>query len=163
MSQSIKLNDDLYWDVSGLKGVVPSSGGTFNGAIKVYSTTGTAGTIKNDYVQIGNTIDSSQAGNSNGILQLCGSTQYYTNISNASGKPTANRTIHVPDASGKMLVDSKIVAVQGRAVGTDSSSIPSGSNFNKYSFSLDSGSYIVIVTASWQKKLKWFQSNWDSK
>ena len=158
MSKSIKLNDDLYWDVSSLKGVVPSSGGNISGTVRVFHTDGTAGTTKNTYIQIGNDIDKSQAGNSRGILQIFGDTTYCTNIYHGIGTPTANQTLYLPDASGKILVDSKIVVTQGKAIGTDSSSIPSGSNFNKYSFSLNPGTYIIIVTASWQKNSNGFRA-----
>lgn len=157
MAQSIKLNDDLYWDVSSLKGVVPSSGGDISGNLKVFHTNGTAGTIKHTYLQLGNIIDKSQAGNSKGILQLCGDGTYYINVGAEDGM-TANHNIYLPDASGKILIDSKIVVTQGQVIGTDSSSISSGSNFRKGSLSLNPGTYIIIVTASWQKNSNGFRA-----
>ena len=150
MSQSIKLNDDLYWDVSSLKGVFPSSGGNISGHVRVFHTDGAAGANNNTYLQLGNNIDKSQAGNSRGVLQIFGNTTYYTNIYHGSGNPTANRTLYLPDASGTILTSGNVIIQRAMGIGTDGQSIANNTIVNKGSIEIENGAYIIIITVVWQ-------------
>lgn len=86
--------------------VMTSEGGTFNGNVIVEKRSGSTA-LADSYLVAGNNIPNGTAGNSRGVLELFSEQSYYSNIYPRT--LTANRSLYVPDATGTIAIQDRIL------------------------------------------------------
>lgn len=94
---------------AGMTGTSTTTGGQYaDTAFKYSGTTGTTSAIGEAELQLGNATASGTNGNKQGSLVIYGTTAYSHTIKADSGKPTANRTLTLPDNDGTFALTSDI-------------------------------------------------------
>jgi hypothetical protein len=100
---------------------------------------------------LGNQVASGVAGNKYGVIRLYGDTQYYTQI--VGLKPSANRTINFPDASGTFALDNTMTGATSSAAGKKGL-VPAPAKGNQEKFLRGDGTWVTPTNTTYSNFVK---------